>query len=1806
MAEPEISYGDAFGQSEQTSSSSSASNQNVPPPVSTPSGKAEINYDDAFGHPQESHAASAQDNMQSIKNIAHAFAEPFAESGDDIGRNLSGPDGGFLIQEMKKHGMFQPYVEDQNDFNKGFLYRTAMPAIHNMIAKSGEVAARGIATGIDVLGLPVAAFNAVSGALGQTAEELPEGPVKELAQYALNSPVLAEVHGTPRVPRTVAESESTGVIGTTEGQNSGIEPLTENQHVKQTVAESEIRPVVRPEPEPVEAGEPNEQNIHTYARALDPETFKQYDNLLDTREDLRKQLSDMQDIAKDKVLDAQESQNYYDLKQKLQEANSQLRDLSPKVSDAYLHAEALQENPESLPNPEFWVEPAPEMKAELAERELPLQNPIADDIEKQLVAAGRSSDEAKASAEVATRMYQYMADVYGGKKGNAQDWYEREKANIVAGKERATVLAQKNKGTELNQNVQKSEKPASENVALEKENSSTLPEHNPNKKPTQSSIDMFAALGKPELSTTPGIGPRGAASSFEKMSTEPIDLQQAARGKIRLATDDANAVITLMKNADASTFLHESAHHFLDMMDRFSKEGEAPEQLKKDMAVIRKWSGLSEKIPETTKEKRAYVQAQEKFARGFERYLMEGVAPTRELAEVFAKFKNWLTSIYKTVFSIPGQRGAINEDVRAFFDHVLSRTPEKTIVAPESSTELAKNIESPKLKDLFGNIQKPPQSLTEFLASKGGLRDEGGDLRAMDADKAHTDLKTGKAKPFINKLLNDGGLSLDDAARQAQEAGYFPEKGDSRPTIEELKAKISDDLGGNKQYSDKDHEALNNHIESLKYNAESDRISHETGIYPEGKTHDQFWGEVEQYYHDQKRYKEAQEIASDTLDDYKELEKKQREFMESRGEAWEAPKTPKSRTLEDIENERKQEQIANDALSGATNTQEPGSAAGASQPGEASIRQGGSGIEPDGRQSTPGGQAEEFAAREAGAREQLNAARTAIADAPIGDTAAPESKPTGSPNEPTGKSEFIDKAGNIRLDLLTDSNSVKAAMREAAEKNPRIFGHEVITDAQVAEFADAMGTDARNLNIQKLREISVNDDIPLAARIRSGSQMMVDALNRSLELMNKENPTDDDVAKFLEAKSQFLMIAETVSATTNEMGRGFRAYNNLMKEYKVTDIHEAAELFQRMTGQNMDQIRSEMKAGSLLKTPKQIAKYTQDSLKPDFWDKLIEYRNNSLLSGPVTHTMYTFGGFANAVNKPLQTLSGVGVQALREALGGEIEQRMYAREAMAQFHALGYGSMRGLKAAMESWKQNSELALPTEITSAPLLNILDQTGLENVPGAKNLGWFPKRSAIEGNLGKVITTSSRAIGSIHSFLKMLNYQQNLAGLAVREALDKGFDPRSSEYEKFVSDLIDNPTSKMMDVAGKGALKDVYREKVEWNTTSGKLFNVVNNAKVAGVPVGKVLFPFIKMQYNIKRLAFRDNSVLGFLDPSVRADVAGLNGDVAKNMALGKIIVGSSIAGLGINMTLQGLNNGSGPSDPKAYKTWRLTHTPYSVQIGSLVIPHKALGTWGQLLGWAGDMAEGAHEFNPEQIEKSAWKFVHKAGAIFTEEGFMTQAKNTLDAAFTPEQFGTRFIQNFATQWLPFSIGFSQTNRLLNDPYSRRVKSEGAENLYGIPEAMMYKYPGTSDLLHVNRDIFGRPVTFESSYDQYANDRVVQKLESLNTGIGRLSDKIKGVQLTEQQYDDYSRIAGQTTYARLSKVVAMPGFDKLPPQHQMNIIDKTIDHCRLLAANTVMKTNPDIMRQAIAKKRMSIYGNKAVNEAEENQTEDVNNP
>jgi hypothetical protein len=129
--------------------------------------------------------------------------------------------------------------------------------------------------------------------------------------------------------------------------------------------------------------------------------------------------------------------------------------------------------------------------------------------------------------------------------------------------------------------------------------------------------------------------------------------------------------IQLLEGKDLSTYLHENAHGFLEVMGDLVAElqaagdqGRTPEQQKfiADYGELLKFMGVTERSQIGTPQ-------HEKLARAFEAYLHEGKAPSVELRGVFHTIKGWMLDIYKSLKEL---NVTLTPEVRGVFDRLLA------------------------------------------------------------------------------------------------------------------------------------------------------------------------------------------------------------------------------------------------------------------------------------------------------------------------------------------------------------------------------------------------------------------------------------------------------------------------------------------------------------------------------------------------------------------------------------------------------------------------------------------------------------------------------------------------------------------------------------------------------------------------------------------------------------------------------------------------------------------------------------------------------------------------------------------------------------------------------------------------------------------------------------------------------------------------------------------------------------------------------------------------------------------------------
>lgn len=258
---------------------------------------------------------------------------------------------------------------------------------------------------------------------------------------------------------------------------------------------------------------------------------------------------------------------------------------------------------------------------------------------------------------------------------------------------------------------------------------------------------------------------------------------QTKRGWFNPATN----TIALLKNADLSTFLHESAHYFfetdiaiaanlLSENAAFGPETMKPGELQilRDVSALLKWHGIEGTIQQQIdtwnsmgfEERRVH---HERTAEAFERYLLEGKAPSIELQSAFQTFRTWMVSVYKTLkdfLSRNPEAGKLNDEVRAVFDRML---------ATDEEIKLAEQARS--MMPLFSDAMSAGMTPAEFAEyqkqGEQATRDAIDELQA----KGIKDLKwvTNARSRMLKRLQKEAKVLRSEARAQARmEIGQEP------------------------------------------------------------------------------------------------------------------------------------------------------------------------------------------------------------------------------------------------------------------------------------------------------------------------------------------------------------------------------------------------------------------------------------------------------------------------------------------------------------------------------------------------------------------------------------------------------------------------------------------------------------------------------------------------------------------------------------------------------------------------------------------------------------------------------------------------------------------------------------------------------------------------------------------------------------------------------------------------------------------------------------------------------------------------
>jgi hypothetical protein len=179
----------------------------------------------------------------------------------------------------------------------------------------------------------------------------------------------------------------------------------------------------------------------------------------------------------------------------------------------------------------------------------------------------------------------------------------------------------------------------------------------------------------------------------------------------RMAMSVGGSKAELFNPADPADFLQITTHMWLDHLMNDAELPIAREGLKKDADTVLKWLGV--KDPEDIG-----FEQHERWARGFEQYLMEGKAPSAALTRSFNFFRAQLLRINKD----PHEVGEpITKDMRAVYDRMLAADEEIADFRSSHDSALGAGQQSQQSVDKSRGEKRPLKLTPVFKRSSFGF-----------------------------------------------------------------------------------------------------------------------------------------------------------------------------------------------------------------------------------------------------------------------------------------------------------------------------------------------------------------------------------------------------------------------------------------------------------------------------------------------------------------------------------------------------------------------------------------------------------------------------------------------------------------------------------------------------------------------------------------------------------------------------------------------------------------------------------------------------------------------------------------------------------------------------------------------------------------------------------------------------------------------------------------------------------------------------------------------------------------------------
>jgi hypothetical protein len=762
------------------------------------------------------------------------------------------------------------------------------------------------------------------------------------------------------------------------------------------------------------------------------------------------------------------------------------------------------------------------------------------------------------------------------------------------------------------------------------------------------------------------------------------------------------------------------------------------------------------------------------------------------------------------------------------------------------------------------------------------------------------------------------------------------------------------------------------------------------------------------------------------------------------------------------------------------------------------------------------------------------------------------------PPQPEGISpRFVTPAGTIDTAKIGELQDVYGAIEEVAQANAGtapLATRGTVSWAQTEQLAQTAGVLPQEILQRGIGEAWNAHQIDSAiGLLQQGAKELLEASRKA-----RATGSDADTLAAVEAFHKASLYNEAVTGIKSEAGRAL----NILKKHKeeAAEVQNISEVLRKLGGNaSMDEILDALKALDNADAGT-VNGFVNAVNRIGPTDMVLEYIYNAMLSSPVTHVANMVGNTLAALwEVPVSTLAGAihyPVEGLSRVFGAKASakgDRAFMGEAASRLYGMVQGAPEGLRLAWRAIKEEA----PTQ-------------------GASKIEY--KNKAIPGVAGRAIRVPTTALMAADEVFKAMGYRASINAQAYRKAAKANLT--GDKFKAKVAELQQNPTKQMVEKAHEEA------DYVTFTSELGKTGKSVQRL-LAQHPILKVvLAPFFRTPVNLLKHPIR-HSPLSLASKETLNVLAGKKGAAARDEAYARMLLGSGVITGAFVAASMGRLTGAGPKDPAERAMWMLAgNQAYSFRVGETWYSYARLEPFATLLGVSADAAYISNKLDTDESASIGTLLTYSAGQNVLNKTWLKGVTDIVEAINEPERYGDAYLRNLATRVVPAAVG--QAARM-DDPYLRDVRT--------MVDAFKNKY-GDSESIHPKRDIFGNAIKREGAWGpdvlspvfvtQANKDPVVQELLNLQIFPGKVKREIRGVELTEQQYDDYQLAAGRLLYQSYKQMITMPAWNTLPEGVRIDVLNKQLSATRERAATYVMFKHPDILQQSMENKYNHLTG------------------